>query len=457
MKFFCRAISFSILIPSLLMALASMNLLAGEVSFKGRLNAKEFRLAWEGSFESPKLFIARGRDDGYTFTKIDQVWRVQLAGGHSIEVRTNIIGDYNQIILREERRGKYAYFAWSESLHAPSKIFAHNLISFEDLPKENSIESAVGHGFNFRNVMWIPYTDKFIDLAKGNQKSPRYIRCEYLSKMMGTPVAQRDCLAYDRMSALMARGDISNQNCAEILIKDDLTFSGLWDRLGDFENCVRPIASFSSECLKGFLKQGRSLIRCENKLSNFSISATDALAAREYLSAKLSTYQGPSVKYYDPSLAQTYQVELRNLEFQKLSLSHCYYQFLSDSSSRAAPAEAFDSCAYSLEQSLTRPSRSLLSALSAWIVNKAFGSSHSVDESMGEGGLAYHLSERIRPTEKPQHHDLPLLGHERKDLHQHYLTYAKYLLSRGWLERELEMREREQYSSGLRAPASVSK
>lgn len=452
MVFFGRTMIFYVLTPVLILTLMLGRATSSEVSFTGQVNGKEFRLAWEKDFSSPKIYITRGLKEGHPLTHQDGLWKLEMAGDHRITVRVNKVSEATHIVLREERKGKYFYFAWSELAGQSGPIFTHNVYSFEDLPRESSLESAVGQGFDFKKVMRVPYTDKFIELPVKSQKPLLTIQCEYLSKLMGTPAATRDCLAYSRMSALLSELNVTDTACASILNHSDLSFRGLWDRREDFESCLKPIAKISTACLRGHLNLGRSILRCEHKLNSTSQDVSDASEASEYLARRLEFITPAHISYTDESLNHELSVQLANERERKLVLAHCYYQYLSNSQSRADFSEAFDSCSYSESISYSQPNRDLLAAASQWLVNKVMGGANST-LPIKNLGLAGNLSLRLTPAETPAHLDLPLLGHARQSLEQHYHKYAQYLLSRGWLLRELQMTEKEKF----RAPASVSK
>ncbi len=450
--FFCRTLIFYVLTPVLLFTLMLGRATSSEVSFTGQVNGKEFRLTWEKDFSSPKIYITRGLKEGYPLVQQDGLWQVELAGDHRISVRVNKLNEASHIVLREERRGKYFYFAWSELIGVSNGIFTHNLYSFDDLPRESSLESAVGQGFDFKKVMRVPHTDKFIELPVKSQKSLLAIQCEYLSKLMGTPAATRDCLAYSRMSSLLSQLSIPDHSCSNILYNNDLSFRGLWDKRDNFESCLKPITKISTACLRGHLTLGRSLLRCEHKLNSTSQNVSDTAKASEYLAQRLESITPALVAYRDESLNHELSVQLSNERERKLVLAHCYYQYLSNAQSRTDFSEAFDSCVYSESTSYSHPQRDLRAATSQWLVNKAMGGASSTLPAKNLD-LAENLGLRLTPAEAPAHLDLPLLGHARQSLTGHYRRYAQYLLSRGWLLRALQAPE----ELGLRAPASVSK
>lgn len=449
---FCRTLLFCVLTPVLIFNLTLGHALCSEVSFIGKVNGKEFRLVWSDNFKSPRLYITRGLTKGHALTFSDGLWSVDLAGDHRLTVRVNETSEANHIVLREERKQKFFYFAWTELTGSKKEILSHAISSFDDLPRENSLESAVGEGFRFKDVMRVPYTDKYIDLPAKSKKPLLAIQCEYLSKLMGTPTAARDCLAYSRMSTLLSSVPEAASICSNILYRKDLSFRGLWNKRSEFESCLRPLASMNSACLRGHLNQGRSILRCEHSLNSSSTGVGDIDEASEFLAKKLESLGPASIHYTDSSLSRKITLQLPSAQARKLVLANCYYQYLANSGSRSELSEAFDSCTYSEEANHERPSRDLLSATSHWLLNKVTGVV-SVNRPPKNSGLAQSLAARITPKNVPKHFDLPMLGHARQGLSTHYQKYAHYLLSRGWLERELQREGEVQ----LRAPASVSK
>lgn len=457
--FFCRILPFQLFIWPLFLGLLCLSVSASEVAFTGHINAKEYRLVWGSHFSNAKLYINRGREGGYPLEKQDGLWIVDLTNDHRLTFKLNEESDYTQIVVREERKGKYGYFAWSQSQQDPSQIYFHNLTTFTDLPKQDQLESAVGQGFDFKKVMRVPYTDRFVELTEKTSKSTQYLRCEYLSKLMGTPAASRDCLAFERMTKLLGQLDIAQGQCSSIVYGEDLSFSGLWERLGDFENCLRPLAAINTGCLRGFLKQGRSLLRCEHSMEVTPNEIVDVDFAKNYLMDQLATYESSSLQYEDESILKPVEVKVSSSALDKIYLSQCYYQYLANSQNRDGVEEAFNSCLYSLESSKKSPAPSMLFALSKWIINSLTNSGQSVGfkELSRPTDLAQSLAEKIRPTSKISFHDLPMPGHSMQGLSQHYWDYAHHLLGRGWLDYSLKKQISSEESHYLRAPASISK
>lgn len=421
---------------------------AVEVKFKGLVNEKDFTLKWSGESNVPVLSLERGREGGYSFKRVNDRWQVLLPGEHAFYLNEYHNNGFTHLVLMEVRREKFHYHAWS--FNESEELHWHDLENISDLPVADSLDSSQGLTFDFKKVLRVPYTDKFFSFTHVNSE---YLKCLYLGKLVGEANDEETCLRFERFSKGLEL--LGKKECRTYLYNESLSFKKVVSNEGSILNCLNLASSLEQGCFKSYIQYGGSLQNClaQEKLTEFTqevvaLNCEDGDSYCHYLSflkRKLALESELHFNYDDVENNRTLKITLPLTASIKLSLSNCYFQFLSTKELEVESAvfanEAYDSCRASYLDRQERPTSKDKTYFAKWVVELVTGATFGnlVDENVSQGTdkLSYWLMQTFESnvTQKEE--------------------YAQFLLKRGFLERALKQ-EKVVERSDWRAPASVS-
>lgn len=438
-----------------------------EINFQALVNHKEFTL--ERSNLGPKLFLERGRREGYTFERVGDLWQANLTGGHTFILNEYENSGHTHLVLMEARREKHRYYAWSVRNNG-TEVKPHNLNDFTHLVASDSIDSTAGSTFEYRKVLPVPYTDKFLTFSN---LGTDYLRCHYLGKLMGRSYSEETCLKYQRMQSgltFLSAHSINNARCEKYVYNQSLSFDQVVKNERSFISCFQLTSDLERSCLISSLESEVSLLQCFSQkftLSTKSFVSFDcdeddvSCLYGDFLKSELTRQTHFELDYEDLETGLNFKLRLPFDQSAKMAVGNCYYQFLGSRPARSQlellAHEAFNSCLSAYKEG-QRESHFNNAYLPKWLVESF--SRHHFEIIPGQPfdkqshSLSYWLGRTFNFKDIDSHFDLPLLGHERSSLGHHYQAYARYLLKRGYFE---YLKQRQAHDQDVwRAPASVS-
>lgn len=421
-----------------------LSLGAVEIKFEGLVNDKDFTLHWSDESREPILTLERGRDSGYIFKRVDGRWVTTLPGEHNFYLNVYQNNGHTHLVLMEARREKFHFYAWS--LEKGKIVHQHDLVNIANLPVAESLDSSQGLTFDFKKVLRVPYTDKFFSFTHTDSE---YLKCLYLGKLMGEGNDEETCLRFERFAKGVSY--FGAKDCRAKLYNESLSFHKVVKKEDELVSCLNLTSTFEQSCLRNYFHSGKSLQNClvQEKLANFdevrlvtSCETGDSYCQyHNFLKRKLSAEADVHFNYDDLENNRTIKISLPLTRSFKLSLSHCYFQFLSTKETEIGSvtfaSEAYDSCRASFLERQERPTTRDKTYFAKWVVELLTGI--TFDDLMAE--QLEHNSERL------SYWLAKTFGPATSDKNE----YAQFLLKRGFLERSFTSRERE-----WRAPASVS-